>query len=140
MAVGGVTERYEDSGAACCRDFRRRNCTGPANNHVSPCKALGHVRQERHNFRQDFSACIRRAHRVIVTFAGLMDDVQLIFSRCEQVHGIHKNAVNRQSALAAASDEESYWLHWLTRGSGKKFWAHRTACNDRFFSPCPCRN
>src|SRR5215475_5801564 len=140
MAVRSAAKGDENGGAASGGDFCRRNCTGPANNHVSPCKALGHVRQERHDFRQAFSACIRGAHCVIVTFAGLMDDVQLIFSRCEQVHGIHKNAVNRQSTLAAASDEESYWLHWLTRGSGKKLWTHGTACNNGFFSPSPCRN
>src|SRR5579859_845530 len=97
MAVGGSAKRDENGGAAGGGNFGGSNGAGAANDDVRPGKALGHVGHERDDFGEDFAAGISGAHRVVVAFAGLVNDAQFFFARGETVHGIHESAINWKS-------------------------------------------
>src|SRR5712691_186901 len=60
-------------------------CRAGADNQVRLGKTLRHIREEGDDLRVDFPAGIGNADRVVVVLAGLVNDVKLIFSRCEQI-------------------------------------------------------
>ena len=140
MAVRRSSKGNENGGAARGRDFRGGNRSSAANDDVGPAEALRHVRQKGHHLRQDFAPRISGTHRVMVALAGLMHDAQLVFSRGQAVHGIHKHTVDRQSALAAARNEQAQGISGLARRNRKEFRTHRASRNHRLFSPRLCRN
>src|SRR5256884_5267784 len=108
MAVGGPAERNEDPGAASGGNFRSRNGPGAANNNVRPAEALRHVHYKGHDFGEDFAACVGGADRVIVAFAGLVHDAQLIFSRGKAVHGIHQRTIDRDRKSTRLNSSHGY--------------------------------
>src|SRR5690348_8103457 len=69
-----------------------------------------------------------------------MQDIQLTFSLGKAIHGIHKGAVDGQSALASTSDEQPVRLLEFPRRDGKKFRTYRATCNNGLFSPALRRN
>ena len=140
VAVGGGSEGNEDGGAARGCDFRRGDGSCSANDHICPGKALGHIREEGDNLRIDLAPRVRGAHRIIIAFAGLVHDRELIFSWSEQVHGIDKCTVDRQGSLATACHQQPERLFGAPRHDREKLRAHRTARNDGFFSPGLGRN
>ncbi len=80
VAVGGGSEGNEDGGAARGCDFRRGDGSCSANDHICPGKAFRHIRKEGDDLRVDFAPRVGGAHGIIIAFAGLMHDGELIFS------------------------------------------------------------
>ena len=96
MRVGGGSERDEDGGASGGGYFRDSDCARSADDQVRLGKPLRHVLDEGHDLRLKFASCIRDANCIIVTFASLMHDEKLIFSRQQQIERVNYGAIDRQ--------------------------------------------
>src|SRR5882724_387739 len=134
MAVRRAPEGDKDGGASGGSDFRRSDGACPANNRICPGKAFRHVRKKRNYLRYKFAPRIRSAYRIIVAFAGLVHNAQFGFARGEAVHGVRDAAIDGQSALAAAGDEEAEGFFRFARSNLKKLGADRIAGEDSFFA------
>src|SRR5208337_543291 len=82
----------------------------------------------------------RGAYGIIVAFAGLVHNLQLILSRREKIHGIHKGPIDGQSALAASRNEQVKGFLGLAGRNREELRAHRAAGDDGLFSPPTGRN
>src|SRR6267143_3828148 len=140
VAVGGSSEGDKDSGATRGCDFRCGDGSCSANDHICPGKALRHVRQEGDNLRVNFAPRVRGAYSIIVAVAGLMHNGEFVLAPHEAVHRIHKNPIDRQRALATASDQQTKWLLQISRRNRKKLRPHGTPGNNCFVTPDLCRN
>ena len=135
MAVGGASERNEDRGAARGGYFRDGDRSCAANDHIGPGKAFRHVAEERDNFRAIPCCSVGGLHHIIVALAGLMHDLQLVFSRRKKLHRIDERAIDRQRALAPAGNQQTQRLFRLARLDREKFFAHGTSGYHGFFAP-----
>src|SRR5712672_971849 len=140
VAVGGVPDGYEDSGASGSGNFRRGDGPCAANDHIRPGETFRHVGEKGHDLRWKFAPRVRGAHRIIIAFAGLMHDDQFAFSCGESIHGVDNRAIDHEGALAATGDKEAKWFLRLSWRDREKLSTHWTASDYRFFAPRACRN
>src|SRR5258708_35799 len=100
MAVSGAAERNKDCCAAGSGDFRSGEGTRATDDQVGPGKAFGHVVKERYDLSgRKFFSCVGSSYRVVVALAGLVDNVQFILTRSENVHRVDKYTVDGQRPL-----------------------------------------
>src|SRR5438477_4216556 len=102
MTIRGSTKGNENCRPARCRNFGGGNCSRAANNQIGPCKALGHVAEEWHNFGIEFAARISGSNRIVVALAGLVHNTQFILASSKEIHGIDECSIDEKRPLAAS--------------------------------------
>ena len=131
VGVGGGPEGDEDGGASGGGYFRDGDRARPADDQVRLGKPLRHIFDEGDDLRLEFAPRISHSNRIIVAFAGLMHDEKLIFSRRQPVERVDDRAIDRQSAPAAAGDQDIERRAMLFAPDREEFRAHRAAGDHR---------
>ena len=107
MIVSGARERDKNRRLACGCDFRDRARARPAQQQIGSGKDCGHVRDEGRNFSGQASLLIRSLRVIIVTFPGMMDDLNAGNPSSQRARRIDHDLVDRMSALTSAKNEQS---------------------------------
>src|SRR5208337_4368188 len=82
-------------------------CPGAADQQARLRESTGHIVDETIDLNGPAQIRIRRLRLIIVSFAGLMDDMNPGHTLAQRSNGIHDSFVDRVRALASAKNQQA---------------------------------